>query len=125
MEAANKLKINASKMGAELIRAERKLQAIEESMQMAFSVLMTIVDNVKMAKEQIRRSKDTCHVINAEVKEMEERARMEKTLSDDFIFEEEEEGVERNEEEEQCNEGEQQSGTEGLQQDESMNETVD
>ena len=35
MEIAKKLKINVSKMGAELIRAERKLQAIEETMQMA------------------------------------------------------------------------------------------
>ena len=87
-------------MGAELIRAERKLQAIEESMQMALSVLMTTVDNVKMAKEQIRRIKDTCHAIHEEVKEMEQRA-MEETLNDDdFIFEEEEEVVGRNEEEE-------------------------
>ena len=85
MERANKLKINVSKKGAELIRAERKLLAIKESMQMALSLLMTTAGNVNMAKEQIRRIKQTCHVIHKEIKEMEEQARMEESLHKNFI----------------------------------------
>ena len=73
---------------------------------------MTTAESVNVVKEQIKRVQEACQVLNEEVKEMAEWARMGESLNDDFIFEEEEEEM-GGEEQVQRNEEEHQSGTEG------------
>ena len=99
MEATQKLKVAISKLGAELKRATRNIQSVEQMMQDAMATFVSAAENVEVVKEQLRRIRDTWEVVHREIRDMEEMARLEQSLNDeDFTFEEEEEEAGENEE---------------------------
>ena len=84
MEVEKKFRIRVSKMGAELKRVEKKLEAAEEKMQVAMWEMKIAMANLEMTKDQLKKVKGTWEEMYHQMKNDEERAKLEESLNNDL-----------------------------------------
>ena len=89
MDPRMRMKIMIKKLGAELKRAEKNMEVVEECLHLARSAIHRVEDNVNVEKMQISRMKETWRSIVKEMEEIKLRAIMEESLNEDFDIEEE------------------------------------
>ena len=82
------VKVAFSKMGAELRRVERQMEAVGEDIETALSICTTALASYKEAKGQVNRMRATWENIHKRLKEMEEREAMEQSLNDAVALDE-------------------------------------
>ena len=92
------VKVAFSKMGAELRRVERQMEAVGEDIETALSICTKALASYKEAKGQVNRMRATWENIHKRLKEMEEREAMEQSLNDGLALDEVEMDAGRSEE---------------------------
>ena len=88
MEPEKYVKIYVNKLGAQLKRAEKKVASIEETLEVAKAAVIQVGNGLKAARREVMEMKQTWERVAKEMKEMEDRRKMEESLQEDFPIDE-------------------------------------
>ena len=88
MEPELKLKIYVNKLGAQLRRAEKQLEYMEERVAVAREAFVRGMQSVNAVQREVEEMKKTWGTVSKQVTEMEERKKMEESLKEDFPIDE-------------------------------------
>ena len=89
MEPNKRLKVAVSKMGAEMKKCSRKVERIEQSIEVAESLLLNIRESVAALKEELGSIERTRSFLEKEIKEIENQLIMEESINEELVLDEE------------------------------------
>ena len=91
MDSELKVKVAVKKIGAELIRVQKRMEVVERNMEEYLRGMEMILKEIKEAKMEIDKLKKSRDILEKEVNSMVEENKMERSLNESLVLEEDDE----------------------------------
>ena len=91
MDSELKVKVDVKKIGAELIRVQKRMEVVERNMEEYLRGMEMVLQEIKEAKKEIEKLKKSRDVLENKINSMVEENKMERSLNESLVLEEDDE----------------------------------